>query len=176
VLDGVQSSVSALGEDEYAIRTAIPKILRTPGSALSAALRLRVVAANAGSTKISKHAKFCGGCGSALTEPAASQTSGSSTANVGADAVAPNRCGGHESERRHLTVLFCDLVGSMAIATQLDPEEWRKTVAGHERAAAGAVTRLDGHVAKISRRWCHGLLRLARGVTSDDALAEIADF
>ena len=39
-------------------------------------------------------------------------------------------------ERRHLTVLFCDLVGSTAIAAQLDPEEWRETVAGYHRAAA----------------------------------------
>src|SRR5258707_10970516 len=34
-------------------------------------------------------------------------------------------------ERRHLTVLFCDLVGSTAIAGQLDPEEWRETIAGY---------------------------------------------
>jgi len=31
-------------------------------------------------------------------------------------------------ELRHLAVLFCDLVGSTAIAAQLDPEEWRETV------------------------------------------------
>ena len=51
-------------------------------------------------------------------------------------------------ERRHLTVLFCDLVGSTAIAAQLDPEEWRETVAGYHRAAAEAITRFGGHVAK----------------------------
>jgi class 3 adenylate cyclase/tetratricopeptide (TPR) repeat protein len=45
-------------------------------------------------------------------------------------------------------VLFCDLVGSTAIAAQLDPEEWRETVAGYHRLAAEAVTRFDGHVAK----------------------------
>jgi len=45
-------------------------------------------------------------------------------------------------------VLFCDLVGSTAIASQLDPEEWRETVAGYHRAAAEAITRFDGHVAK----------------------------
>src|SRR5260370_4495864 len=38
-------------------------------------------------------------------------------------------------ERRHLTVLFCDLVGSTEIAAQLDPEEWRDTLAGYQRAA-----------------------------------------
>jgi class 3 adenylate cyclase/tetratricopeptide (TPR) repeat protein len=51
-------------------------------------------------------------------------------------------------ERRHLTVLFCDLAGSTTIATQLDPEEWRETVAGYQRAAADAITRFGGHVAK----------------------------
>jgi class 3 adenylate cyclase len=51
-------------------------------------------------------------------------------------------------ERRHLTVLFCDLVGSTAITAQLDPEEWRETVAGYHRAAAGAITRFDVHVAQ----------------------------
>jgi class 3 adenylate cyclase/tetratricopeptide (TPR) repeat protein len=45
-------------------------------------------------------------------------------------------------------VLFCDLVGSTAIAAQLDPEEWRETVAGYHRAAAEAITRFGGHVAK----------------------------
>jgi len=51
-------------------------------------------------------------------------------------------------ERRHLTVLFCDLVGSTAIAAQLDPEEWRETVAGYQRAAAEAITRFGGYIAK----------------------------
>jgi class 3 adenylate cyclase/tetratricopeptide (TPR) repeat protein len=56
----------------------------------------------------------------------------------------PERTG----ERRHLTVLFCDLVGSTAIAARLDPEEWRETLAGFHRTAAAAITRFDGHVAK----------------------------
>ena len=47
-----------------------------------------------------------------------------------------------------MTVLFCDLVGSTAIAAQLDPEEWRETVAGYHRAAAEAIMHFDGHVAK----------------------------
>jgi class 3 adenylate cyclase/tetratricopeptide (TPR) repeat protein len=47
-----------------------------------------------------------------------------------------------------LTVLFCELVGSTRIAAQLDPEEWRELVAGHHRAAAEAISRFGGHVAK----------------------------
>jgi class 3 adenylate cyclase len=44
--------------------------------------------------------------------------------------------------------LFCDLVGSTEIASRLDPEEWRETVAAYLRAAAEAITRFGGHVAK----------------------------
>jgi len=51
-------------------------------------------------------------------------------------------------ERRHLTVLFCDLVGSTEIAAQLDPEEWREMVAAYHRAAAQAIIRFGGYVAK----------------------------
>jgi class 3 adenylate cyclase/predicted ATPase len=51
-------------------------------------------------------------------------------------------------ERRYLTVMFCDLVGSTAIAAQLDPEEWRDIVADYHRAVTEAVTRFGGHVAK----------------------------
>jgi class 3 adenylate cyclase/tetratricopeptide (TPR) repeat protein len=55
---------------------------------------------------------------------------------------------GLAGERRHLTVLFCDLVGSTEIAAQLDPEEWREVVASYHRAAAEAITRFGGYVAQ----------------------------
>src|SRR5260370_38347216 len=48
-------------------------------------------------------------------------------------------------ERRHLTVLFCDLVGSTQIAPQLDPEEWREIVADYHAAATQAIGRFGGH-------------------------------
>jgi class 3 adenylate cyclase len=51
-------------------------------------------------------------------------------------------------ERRHLTVLFCDLVNSTSIAAQLDPEEWREIVADYHRAVAQAIERFGGHVAQ----------------------------
>ena len=80
--------------------------------------------------------KFCGNCGAGLVEPTAAKPP-----EVKAIAAA----GG---ERRHLTVLFCDLVGSTEIAAQLDPEEWREVVAAYHRAVAEAITRFGGHVAK----------------------------
>ena len=55
---------------------------------------------------------------------------------------------GRTGERRHLTILFCDLVGSTTLAAQVDPEEWRATVAGYQRAAAEAITRFGGEVVR----------------------------
>jgi class 3 adenylate cyclase len=51
-------------------------------------------------------------------------------------------------ERRYLTVLFCDLVGSTAISAQLDAEEWRDLVGAYLDAASAAVAEMGGHVAK----------------------------
>lgn len=51
-------------------------------------------------------------------------------------------------ERRHLTALFCDLVGSTEISSRLDPEEWREIEADYLRAVAEAIARFDGFVAK----------------------------
>ena len=50
------------------------------------------------------------------------------------------------AERRPITVLFCDLVGSTTIASQLDAEDWRNLVGSYLSAASAAVTRLGGHV------------------------------
>src|SRR6266446_7855419 len=80
-------------------------------------------------------AKFCAQCAAPL------------------DAAAPIRAKPEASdsltgERRHLTLLFCDLVGSTEIASHLDPEQWREIVAGYHRAAAQAIERFGGHVAQ----------------------------
>ena len=83
-------------------------------------------------------AKFCADCGTQLRAPAGNPFF----------QVPPVQARAIAGERRHLTVLFCDLVGSTAIAAQLDPEERRETVAGYQRAAAEAITRFGGHVAK----------------------------
>jgi class 3 adenylate cyclase len=51
-------------------------------------------------------------------------------------------------ERRYLTVLFCDLVGSTSISAGLDAEDWRDLVGVYVDAASAAVTEMGGHVAK----------------------------
>src|SRR6202451_1882376 len=52
------------------------------------------------------------------------------------------------AERRPVTVMFCDLVGSTSLAARLDPEDWRNLVGSYLDAASAAVTSLDGHVLK----------------------------
>jgi class 3 adenylate cyclase/predicted ATPase len=51
-------------------------------------------------------------------------------------------------ERRHVTVMFCDLVGSTSISAALDAEDWRDLVGAYLDAATAAVTEMGGHVAK----------------------------
>src|SRR5436309_229135 len=51
------------------------------------------------------------------------------------------------AERRQLTVMFCDLVGSTALAARLDPEDLRDVIAAYHRAVADVVRSFDGFVA-----------------------------
>lgn len=52
-------------------------------------------------------------------------------------------------ERRQLTVLFCDMVGSTQLSQQLDPEDLREVVRGYQDAVSGSITRYQGHIAKF---------------------------
>jgi class 3 adenylate cyclase len=52
------------------------------------------------------------------------------------------------AERRPITVMFCDLVGSTSLAAKLDPEDWRNLVNAYLDEASKAVTGLGGHVLK----------------------------
>jgi class 3 adenylate cyclase len=52
------------------------------------------------------------------------------------------------AERRHLTVMFCDLVGSTALSTKLDPEDLRVVIGIYHKCVAETVARFDGFVAK----------------------------
>jgi hypothetical protein len=53
-------------------------------------------------------------------------------------------------ERRHITVMFCDLVGSSSISAALDAEDWRDLVGAYLDAASAAVTEMGGYVASTS--------------------------
>src|SRR5262245_10191695 len=53
-----------------------------------------------------------------------------------------------EAERRQLTVMFVDLVGSTALASKLDPEDLREMIGSYHRCVADMISRFDGFVAK----------------------------
>jgi len=78
--------------------------------------------------------RFCGGCGAKL------------------DAVASVEKGstyrGPTGERRQLTVMFCDLVGSTALSARLDPEDLREVIDGYHRTVGEIIAGFDGFVAK----------------------------
>lgn len=98
------------------------------------------------------NAKFCAQCGNALGVPS---LPGPLTTEFTSSAKPPPFVLGEpfdergvQGERRHLSVMFCDLVGSTELASRLDPEEWRGIVAGYHNAATEAVVRFGGHVAQ----------------------------
>ena len=53
-----------------------------------------------------------------------------------------------EAERRQLTVMFCDLVGSTALSARLDPEDLRAVIGAYHRCVAAIIERAGGFVAK----------------------------
>ncbi len=53
-----------------------------------------------------------------------------------------------DAERRQITVMFCDLVGSTALAEKLDPEDLRELLAAYQKAAGAVIERYEGHVAQ----------------------------
>ena len=71
---------------------------------------------------------------------------------TGGDSISPPALSSDrpsEAERRQLTMLFCDLVGSTALSQLLDPEEMRKVLRSYQNAVGGEVARFGGHVAKF---------------------------
>jgi len=81
---------------------------------------------------------YCGFCGAPLTGAAPLERAVNTPAK-------PALAG---AERRRLTVMFCDLVGSTAIASRLDPEDLREVLSRYHKDVATMVGRFDGFVAK----------------------------
>ena len=52
------------------------------------------------------------------------------------------------AQRRHMTVLFCDLVSSTPLAERLDPEDFREVLAAYQRSCRRAIEHLDGYTAR----------------------------
>ena len=102
---------------------------------------------NCGSTNPPQF-KFCGECGASLTVPPASPGTAQSRAQpkVWEAATGPTA---PEAERRQLTVMFCDLVGSTALSAKLDPEALRTLLRVYQEACTGVVNRYGGYVARF---------------------------
>src|SRR5438270_120264 len=54
-----------------------------------------------------------------------------------------------DAERRQLSLLFCDLVDSTKLSSQLDPEEYREVVRAYQQVCSEVITRFDGHIAQL---------------------------
>src|SRR5262249_46374048 len=59
-----------------------------------------------------------------------------------------HRSPGTGAERRHLTVMFCDLVGSTALGARLDVEDLHEIIGAYHECVAAVIDRYDGFVAK----------------------------
>ncbi len=90
----------------------------------------------------------------ALRAAAPTPTPGSPVAPVGGSPLPnpPPLAGegrvGAQAERRQLTVMFCDLVGSTALSTGMDPEDLRDVIASYQNRCSAVIRRYDGFVAK----------------------------
>ena len=77
--------------------------------------------------------RFCGACGAPLPGTPADQTAQGASGAV---------------HRRHLTVMFCDMVGSTPLAEMLDPEDFRDVLTGYRQACTAGVQEYGGYVAQ----------------------------
>ena len=78
-------------------------------------------------------AKFCNQCGTSLTALAVAVPQGSSPLSPTAPVAPSPEWRAAEAERRQLTVMFCDVVGSTALSAHLDPEELREVMQQYQK-------------------------------------------
>jgi hypothetical protein len=82
--------------------------------------------------------KFCADCGAVLTTRLPEQH----------ESVAERKHRQPVAERRQLTVMFVDLVGSTTLSTRLDPEDLRNVITVYQECITSMVARFDGFVAR----------------------------
>jgi predicted ATPase/class 3 adenylate cyclase len=101
--------------------------------------------------------KFCGQCGFDLRKPEEVPTRDDSglphdilTAARGdmQEAAPMVEARALDAERRQLTVMFCDLVGSTKLSARLDPEDLREVVRSYQETSADVIQGFDGHIAQ----------------------------
>jgi hypothetical protein len=92
--------------------------------------------------------KFYGACGTPLIGLSHAPQTISTDELSGSLAAQTTRLTPPAAERRQLTVLFCDLVDSTALAIQLDPEELREVVQAYQSACVEIIQRFEGYIAQ----------------------------
>lgn len=100
---------------------------------------------NCGQT-VSPQARFCRRCGHALAERL-SQLQQAAPASLQQRMISAGSQ--MEGERKLVTILFTDIVGSTTLAEQMDPEEWREVVVGAHQRVSDAVYRYEGTIAQL---------------------------
>ena len=90
-----------------------------------------------------RNARLCAECGKPLTVSAPTTREAPPFATT-----SPITLVAASAERRQLTVMFCDLVGSTALSTRLDPEDMREIIGAYHRCCAEQIAKAGGFVAK----------------------------
>ena len=70
------------------------------------------------------------------------------SADVATTSIAPSASPEDRAERRQVTVMFSDLVGSTALSASMDPEDLREVISAYQKCVADSVQRFGGFVAK----------------------------
>jgi TOMM system kinase/cyclase fusion protein len=98
---------------------------------------------------------FCTACGKQLirllpgtSSPPSASEGDLQAAQVGSGGTPSAGQGKPEAERRHLTVLFCDVINSTALSVGLDPEAYREVIGAFHAVCAEVIERFDGHIAQ----------------------------
>ena len=89
-------------------------------------------------------AKFCAECGHKLSVTGVDKVGG-----LAPEIAAPQPSQVGSAERRQLTVMFCDLVGSTGLSSRMDPEDLREVISAYQAACTNVIHTYDGMVAKL---------------------------
>ncbi|MBI4228214.1 MAG: AAA family ATPase, partial [Deltaproteobacteria bacterium] len=87
---------------------------------------------------------FCGKCAT----PLSGQTQVPKSTHIDKQLDKQEDKAAHEAERRQMTVMFCDLVGSTSLSEQLDPEDLRDVVRSYQETCAEVIDKHDGYIAQ----------------------------
>jgi class 3 adenylate cyclase len=83
------------------------------------------------------------------------------SADAATTSVAPSVPAEDRAERRQVTVMFADLVGSTALSGRMDPEDLREVISVYQKCVAETVQRFRRVRSEVHGRWCAGLLWLS---------------